>query len=123
MLANLLAWWGWINPHIQCVLPVLVFVIGGKCVKGLVLLYWLQTAYNMLVSLLVGENQYLCAAWAFVRGLTPSMGEPGEILLVFENFSYPWSIQASVLAALCFLNVCQILFWAMRYFSNNSTPL
>ena len=100
MLPNLLAWWGWINPYIPCVFPVLVFVIGGKCVKGLVLLYWLLTAYNGLVSLLVGVNQYLFAAWAFVWGLTPSMGEPGEeILPVFESFSYPWSILATVFAA------------------------
>ena len=54
MLANLLAWWGWNNPYIHCMLLVLVFVGGGKCAKGLVLLYWLQTAYNVLVSLLVG---------------------------------------------------------------------
>ena len=81
MLANLLAWWGWINPYIHCVFPVLVFVLGGKCIKGLVLLYWLLSAYNGLVSLLVGVNWYLFAAWSFVWGLTPSVGEPGEEIL------------------------------------------
>ena len=44
MLANLLAWWGWINPYIHCAFPVLMFAFGGKCVKGLVLLYWVLTA-------------------------------------------------------------------------------
>ena len=57
MLANLLAWWGWINPYIPCVFPVLAFVIGGKCVKGFILLYWLLTAYNVLASLLVRVNR------------------------------------------------------------------
>uniref|UniRef100_A0A8C0IEH1 Uncharacterized protein n=1 Tax=Bubo bubo TaxID=30461 RepID=A0A8C0IEH1_BUBBB len=48
MLGNLLAWWGWINPHIHSVLLVLAFIVGGKCVKGFILLYWLLSAYNGL---------------------------------------------------------------------------
>ena len=62
MLTNLLAWWGWINPYIHSLLLVLMFVLSGKCIKGLVLIYWLLSAYNGLVSLLAGVNRYLFAA-------------------------------------------------------------
>ncbi|XP_074788487.1 uncharacterized protein LOC141973621 [Athene noctua] len=76
----------------------------------------------MLVLLFVGVGRCLFAAWTFVRGLTASMGEPGEeILSFFGSFNYPWSLQASMIVAQCFLNVCLILVLAMQHFSNNSS--
>jgi len=145
MLLSLVTWLWYVNPFfLQYVFPAVMFITSGKKIRSMISLYCMIWTYDMITSLGMKLNLYLCAAppsfpylrcylLEFINNRTHSMGKtrgdalphsftpPLSFRLVktaFENFEYPWDAQASVFLLLCLLNGLQVLFRVIRVVKN-----
>jgi len=133
-----------LNPYLLYLFPVVLFIITGKRIRIMILLYCTMLTYDMITSLCMKLGLYLLAALRsfpylgsyvleFVNNQTQSVGKTGGdtfphsfapslsfrlVLKAFENFEYPWGAQASRFLLLCLLNGLQVLFRAKQVVKN-----
>jgi len=126
------------------VFPVVPFIITGKKIRIMILLYCVISIYDMVTSLGMKLGLYLHAALQsfpylrcylseFINHQTHSMGKTrGDafpdsfspplsfrlVVTAFENFEYPWDAQASTLLLFCLLNGFQVLFIVKQVVNN-----
>ncbi|XP_074884057.1 uncharacterized protein LOC142031085 [Buteo buteo] len=129
------------------VLPVVAYLISGRVIGIIILLYWAMSTCEMITSLVMRLSWYLYEAVIsfpylghllsdFIGNYTQSIGKLGGdtsprpfpslfsfrlITTVFENFEYPWDAQASVLLVLCLLTMFQVLFRATKRLFKSTT--
>jgi len=130
MLLSLVTWLWYVNPYLQYVFNVVLFVTSGKKFRIMILLYYIISIYDMIKSLGMKLGLYLhvalqsfpylgCCLSEFINNRTKSVGKtrmdifphsftpPLSFRLVvtaFENFKYPWDAQAIMLLFFCLLN-------------------
>jgi len=133
---TLIRWLWYLNPYWLYVFPVVLFIIVGKTIRMMILLYCTMSTYDMITSLCMGLGFYLLAALRsflylgsclleFVNNRNQPVGKTeGDtfpysftpplsfrlLLTAFENFEYPWDAQDSGFLLFCLLNVFQVLF-------------
>jgi len=136
MLLTLIRWLWFLNPYLQYVFNAVLFIITGKKIRMIILLYCMMSTYDMIMSMCMKLGLYLHAVLrsfpylgsyvlGFVNNQTQSVGKTGgdtfrhsfapplsfrPVLTAFENFEYPWDAQASGFLLLCLLNGLQVLF-------------
>jgi len=136
MFLFLIKWLWLLNPHLQYVFTAVLFIMAGKKIRMIILLYCTISTYDMITSLCMKLGFYLHAELRsfpylgsylveFVNNRTQPVGKTGGdtfphsftppvslrlVLTAFENFEYPWDAQASTLLLLCLLNGLQVLF-------------
>jgi len=136
MFLSLIRWLWFLNPYLLYLFTVVLFIITGKRIRIMILLYCTILTYDMITSLCMKLGLYLHAAlWSFpylgsyvlefVNNQTQSVGKTEEdtsptlsppplslrlVLTAFENFEYPWDAQASTLLFFCLLNGFWVLF-------------
>jgi len=119
MLLTLFRWLWFLKPYLQYVFTAMLFIITGKRIKMMILLYCTILTYDMITSLSMKLVLYLHAAlWSFpylgsyvldfVNNQTQPVGKTeGDtfphsfapalslrlVLTAFENFQYPWDAQ------------------------------
>ena len=119
MLLTLIRWLWYLNPYLLYVFTAMLFIITGKRIKMMILLYCTISTYDMITSLCMKLVLYLHAAlWSFpylgsyvldfVNNQTQPVGKTeGDtfphsfapplslrlVLTAFENFQYPWDAQ------------------------------
>jgi len=144
MLLTLFRWLWFLNPYLQYVFTAMLFIITGKRIRMMILLYCTISTYDMITSLCVKLGLYLHAALRsfpylgsyvveFVNNQTQPVGKTGGdtfpgffaprlsfrlVLRAFENFEYPWEAQASTLLLFCLLNGFQVLFRVKQVVKN-----
>ena len=143
MLVHLFTWWCYVSSYMHYVFPAVMFIItSGRGIRTIILLYWVMSTYDRITSLVMRLSWYLYVALLlclylgrllseFISNCTQSMGKAGGdtfshsftspfsfrlITTAFENFEYPWDVQASMLLLLCLLNVSQVLFRVTKNF-------
>ncbi|KAM9591473.1 uncharacterized protein ACIBXB_006269 [Morphnus guianensis] len=147
MLIHLFTWWRFVSSYVLYVLPVVTFLTSGRVIGIIILLYWAMSTCEMITSLVMRLSWYLYEAVIsfpyfrhllsdFIGNYTQSMGKLGGdasprpfasllsfrlITTAFENFEYPWDVQASVLLVLCLLNMFQVLFRATKRLFKSTT--
>jgi len=135
MFLTLIRWLWYLNPYLLYLFPVVLFIMAGKRIRIMILLYCMMSTYDTITSMCMKLGLYLHAALRsfpylgsyvleFVNNQTQSVGKTEEdtfphsfapplsfrlVLTAFENFEYPWDAQASTLLLLCLLNGFQIL--------------
>jgi len=123
MLLTLIRWLWFLNPYFQYVFTAILFIITGKRIRMMILLYCTISTYDMITSLCMKLVLYLYAALQsfpylgsyvleFVNKQTQPVGKTGGdtfphsfapplslrlVLTAFENFEYLWDAQASTL--------------------------
>jgi len=136
MFLSLIRWLWFLNPYLHYVFSVVLFIIAGKRIRMMILLYCMMSTYDIITSLCMKLGLYLHAALRsfpylgsyvleFVNNQTQSVGKIGGdtsphsfapplslrlVVMAFEDFKYPWDAQASTLLLLCLLNRLQVLF-------------
>jgi len=144
MLLTLIRWLWFLNPCLQYVFNAMLFVITGKRIRMMILLYCMISTYDMITSLCMKLGLYLHAAlWSFpylgsyvlefVNNRTQPVGKTGGdtfphsfappfsfrlVLMAFENFEYPWDAHISTLLLFCLLNGLQVSFRAKQVVKN-----
>jgi len=144
MFLTSIKWLWYANLYLLYVFPVVMFIIAGKRIRIMVLLYCITSTYDMVTSLGMKLGLYLHAAlWSFpylgfylsefINNQTHSVGKTGGdafphsftsplsfrlVLTAFENFEYPWDAQASMFLLLCLLNGLQVLFRVKQVVNN-----
>jgi len=132
---SLIRWLWFLNPYLLYLFPVVLFIIVGKRIRIMTLLYCTMSTYDIITSMCMKSGLYLHAALRsfpylrsyvleFVNNQTQSVGKTkGDtflhsfapplsfrlVLTAFENFEYPWEAQASSLLLSCLLN----RFWVL----------
>jgi len=140
MFLTLIRWLWYLNPYLLYVFVAVLFIIAGKRIRIMILLYCTISIYDMITSLCMKLGLYLRAAlWSFpylrsyvlefVNNQTQSVGKTGGdtfphtvtpplsfrlVLTAFENFEYPCDAQASGFLLFCLLNGFQLLFRAKQ---------
>ena len=115
MFLTLIRWLWYLNPYLLYVFVAVLFIIAGKRIRIMILLYCTISIYDMITSLCMKLGLYLRAAlWSFpylrsyvlefVNNQTQSVGKTGGdtfphtvtpplsfrlVLTAFENFEYP----------------------------------
>jgi len=127
-----------LNPYLLYLFPVVLFIITGKRIRIMILLYCTMSTYDMITSLCMKLGLYLLAALRsfpylgsyileFVNNQTQSVGKTGGgipplsfrlVLTAFENFEYPWDAQAIGFLLLCFLYGFWVRFRAKQVVKN-----
>jgi len=51
MFLSVIRWLWFLNPYLHCVFPVVLFIIAGKKIKMMILLYCMISTYDMIASL------------------------------------------------------------------------
>jgi len=51
-----------LNPHLHYVFPVVLFIITGKRIRMMILLYCMMSTYDMITSMCIKLGLYLYAA-------------------------------------------------------------
>jgi len=126
------------------VFPVVLFIIAGKRIRIMILLYYTMSTYDMIASMCMKLGLYLHAALRsfpylgsyvleFVNNRTQPVGKTrGDtfphcfapplsfrlVLMAFENLEYPWDAQASSLLLFCLLNGFWVLFRVKQVVEN-----
>jgi len=144
MFLSFIRWLWFLNPYLLYLLPVVLFIVTGKRIRIMILLYCTISIYDMIMSMCMKLGLYLRAALRsfpylgpyvleFVNNRTQPVGKIGGdafphsfapppsfrlVLMAFENFEYPWDAQGSTLLLLCFLNGLQVLFRVKQVVKN-----
>jgi len=144
MLLTLIRWLWYLNPYLQYVFIAVLFIIAGKKIRMMILLYYIISIYDMVTSLCMKLGLYLHVALRsfpylrsylleFVNNRTQSVGKTGGdtfpdsvtpplsfrlVLKAFENFEYLWDAQPSTLLFFCLLNGFQLLFRVKQVVKN-----
>jgi len=144
MLLTLIRWLWYLNPYLQYVFSAVLFIITGKKIRIIILLYCTISTYDMITSLCMKLGLYLHAALRsflylgsyvleFVNNQTQSVGKTrGDtfphsftpplsfrlVLTAFENFENPWDAQTSLLLLFCLLNGFWVLFRVKQVVKN-----
>jgi len=139
MLLTLIRWLWYLNPYLLYVFTAVLFIIAGKRIRMMILLYC-----TMIASLCMKLGLYLHVALRsfpylgsyvleFINNQTQSVGKTGGdtfphsftpplsfrlFLMAFENFEYLWDAQASTLLLFCPLNGLQVLFRVKQVVKN-----
>jgi len=134
----------YLNPYLLYVFTAMLFIIMGKRIRMMILLYCMISTYDMITSLCMKLGLYLHAALRsfpylgsyvleFVNNQKQPVGKSGGdafphsfplplslrmVLTAFENFEYPWDAQASTLLLFCLLNGLQVLFRVKQVVKN-----
>jgi len=133
-----------LKPYLQYVFTAMVFIITGKMIRMMILLYYTISTYDTITSLCMKLVLYLHAALRsfpylgsyvleIVNNQTQSVGKTeGDtfphsfapplsfrlLLRAFEDFEYPWDAQSSGFLLFCFLNGLQVLFRVKQVVKN-----
>jgi len=144
MILTLIRWLWHLNPYMLYVFVAVLFIIAGKRIRIMILLYCTISSSDTITSLCMKLGLYLHAAlWSFpylesyvlefVNNQTQSVGKTGGdtfphsfapplsfrlVLTAFEDFEYSWDVQASGFLLLCLLNGLQVLFRAKQVVKN-----
>ena len=62
MFLSLIRWLWFLNPYLLYVFPVVLFIIAGKRIRLMILLYCTMSTYDMITSLCMKLGLYLLAA-------------------------------------------------------------
>jgi len=66
MFLSLIEWLWFLNPYLQYVFNALLFIIVGKKIRMIILLYCMISTYDMITSMCMKLGLYLHAAlWSF----------------------------------------------------------
>jgi len=144
MFLSLIRWLWFLNPYLLYLFPVVLFIVTGKRIRIMILLFCTISTYDKITSLCMKLGLYLHEAlWSFpylgsyvlefVNNQTQSVRKTeGDtfphsfapplsfrpVLTAFENFKYPWAAQASGFLLLCLLNGFQVLFRVKQALKN-----
>jgi len=144
MFLTLIKYLCYVNPYLLYVFAAVLFVIAGKKIRMIILLYCTISTYDMITSMCMQLGLYLHAAlWSFpylgsyvlefVNNQTQSVGKTeGDtfphsfapplsfrpVLTAFDNFKYPWDAQGSTLLLFCLLNGFWVLFRVKQVVKN-----
>jgi len=62
MFLTLIRWLWFLNPYFLYVFPAVMFIIAGKRISVMILLYCTMSTYEMIISLCMRLGLYLLAA-------------------------------------------------------------
>jgi len=71
MFLSLIRWLWFLNPYLQYVFNVVLFIITGKRIRMIILLYCMISTYDMITSLCMKLGLYLHAALRHFRTSDP----------------------------------------------------
>jgi len=144
MFLSLVRWLWFLNPYLLYLFPVVLFIIAGKRIRIVILLYCTMSTYDMVTSMCMKLGLYLHAALqsfpylgSYVLEFVNNRTRPGGktegdtfphsfspplsfrlVLTAFENFEYQWDVQANGFLLFCFLNGLQVLFRVKQVVKN-----
>jgi len=144
MLLTLFRWLWFLNTYLQNVFTAMLFIITGKRIRMMILLYCTISTYDIITTLCMQLGLYLheelqsfpylgSYVLEFVNNQTQSVGKTEgdtfphsfalplsfrQVLKAFENFEYPWDAQASSLLLFCLLNGFWFLFRVKQVVKN-----
>jgi len=62
MFLSLIRWLWFLNPYLQYVFNAVLFIIAGKKIRMMILLYCMMSTYDMITSICMKLGLYLHAA-------------------------------------------------------------
>jgi len=66
MLLTFIRWLWYLNPYLQYIFTAMLFIIAGKKIRMIILLYCTISTYDMITSLCMKLGLYLhVALWSF----------------------------------------------------------
>ncbi|XP_061853391.1 uncharacterized protein LOC133625559 [Colius striatus] len=127
MLADMLVWWYYMSSYLHHVCPVIVFLVGGKMYKILMLLHWMGLAYDMILSWVIKLGWYVYMAFMAFLSLprfllelnngTQFMGKADMCncshYVIYPHFNNTWNVLITM--SVVFSHV-STLAWIVKFF-------